>query len=51
MAQKYCPECQRNVTAKKKFSFLFFLITGCIPYTFYYVFLKRRECPICARKL
>jgi hypothetical protein len=43
----YCSLCNRNVEAKKEFNWLVFIFLAAIPYLLFYVFLKRRRCPIC----
>ena len=53
---RYCPLCERNVVAKKKFSWSIFLlltltIGGWLIYLIWYIFKSRRICPICGAKL
>ena len=49
---KYCKACKRNVTPIKYFSIAWFLINclyvvGCGLYIIYYIFFKKKVCPIC----
>jgi len=49
---KYCKVCGQNVEPVKKFSIPFFLINclwlvGGIVYVIYYIFMKKKTCPIC----
>ncbi len=54
---KYCKNCQQKVKPVKKFSWITFLL-GCLlfgvggaVYLLYYWILKRKQCPICGKKL
>jgi len=49
---KYCCDCQRNVQPSKKFSFGWFIVNclwliGGIVYILYFIFGKKKVCPIC----
>jgi len=49
---KYCADCQRNVQPSKKFSIGWFLVNciwilGAPVYLLYFVFAKKKTCPIC----
>jgi hypothetical protein len=49
---RYCDYCQRMVKRRKEFSwgwFVLFCLTGIggFVYVFYFIFLKRKACPIC----
>jgi len=44
---RYCTLCQRNVETKKGFNWLVFIFLLGIPYLLFYMFVKRRRCPIC----
>jgi RNA polymerase subunit RPABC4/transcription elongation factor Spt4 len=45
---KYCMDCKRNVTPRKKFNWLPVIFVIGIPfYLPYYLFIKRKKCPIC----
>lgn len=53
---RYCPLCERNVAAKKKFSWPIFLllcftIFGGVTYLVWYIVKARSVCPICGSKL
>lgn len=55
MAIKYCPLCERNVAAKKTFSwplfiFLMFLAGAGFIYLFIWFFTPNNTCPICGSK-
>ena len=44
---KYCKNCKQNVQPTKHFSWgLFILFLGFF-YTFYYLLMKKKSCPIC----
>ena len=46
MATKFCIDCQRNVTPRRKFSWAkFFLLLGFFYLPFY--LLQKKRCPIC----
>lgn len=45
----YCPDCQRNVTPKKKFNWLAFIFLAGIFYIPVYL-LKAKRCPVCGKK-
>lgn len=49
---KYCENCNQNVEESKKFSMLWFLVNciwliGGVVYIIYYLFMKKKSCPIC----
>lgn len=49
---KYCNNCGQNVIPEKKFSVVWFLINclwlvGGIVYIIYFIFMKKKVCPIC----
>lgn len=53
---RYCPLCERNVAAKKKFSWPIFLLlcltmVGGVFYLIWYIIKPKNACPICGAKL
>ena len=51
---KFCNLCNRNISPKKKFSWLWFILPGLVTgfigsivYLLYYWFVKKPACPIC----
>jgi predicted nucleic-acid-binding Zn-ribbon protein len=49
---KYCKNCGQNVSPTKKFSFGWFIVNclwlvGGIVYLFYFLFMKKKVCPMC----
>jgi hypothetical protein len=49
---KYCKNCGQNVSPTKNFSFGWFIVNclwlvGGIVYIFYFLFMKKKVCPIC----
>jgi RNA polymerase subunit RPABC4/transcription elongation factor Spt4 len=52
MSIKYCKVCNKNVTPIKRFgltSIIWIILFG-VFYLPYYLFLKRKECPMCHSK-
>lgn len=47
---KYCPNCKQNVEPKKKFSIICCVLTAGFIYIPYYLFFKKKSCPICGNK-
>ena len=53
---KYCTACERNVSPKKKFNWVIFVLgllsAGIIStlYVIYYFLFQKRQCPICYGK-
>jgi hypothetical protein len=49
---RYCKNCGQNVEPAKKFSFGWFIVNclwlvGGIVYIFYFLFMKKKVCPMC----
>jgi len=47
MDMKWCPSCEKNVTPRKRFSWLAFILLAGIFYLPYYWFIKNPQCPHC----
>ena len=47
---KWCYECRENVYPYKKFSIVGFLFLLVVPYLFYFLFMKKKECPFCGSR-
>lgn len=45
---KWCNLCNRNIIPKKDFSWVGFVFGAGFLYMAYYLFLKKRRCPICS---
>lgn len=46
-----CKTCNNEVQPIKKFSWIWFIVTGVFPYLLYYIVIKNpKTCPACGKK-